>query len=59
MEVIPERWLTVTEAAELARCHPKTIDRAIKRGNLPRVKNGVRKVLIALSELVRWMNGGK
>jgi excisionase family DNA binding protein len=52
-----ERWLTKREAAEIARVSEKTIDRAIKRGWLKRVENGVRKVLIAYSELLRWMNG--
>ena len=52
-----ERWLTKREAAKLARVSEKTIDRAIRRGWLRRVENGVRKVLIAYSELLRWMSG--
>jgi len=52
-----ERWLTKREAAKLARVSEKTIDRAIRRGWLRRVENGVRKVVIAYSELLRWMTG--
>jgi excisionase family DNA binding protein len=54
-----DRWLSKREAAGLAGVSEKTIDRAIKRGFLRRAKNGVRRVLIAYSELCRWMNGGK
>jgi excisionase family DNA binding protein len=55
----PERWLTKKEAAALARVSPKTIDRAIRRGWLRRVQNGVRKVLISETEISRWMNGSR
>ena len=53
-----ERWLSKGQAAELSNVSPKTIDRAIKKGLLRKANNGVRKVLIAYSDLVRWMNGG-
>ena len=52
-----QRWVTKREAAELAGVSPKTIQRAISRGELKRAKNGVRKVLIAYPDLSRWMKG--
>jgi excisionase family DNA binding protein len=55
----PERWVSLEEAAEIAGVHPKTVTRAIHKGALRRAKNGVRRVLIAYSDLVRWMKGGK
>jgi hypothetical protein len=54
-----ERWLSKRQAAEIAGVSEKTIDRAIKRRLLSKANNGVRRVLIAYSSLVRWMNGGK
>ena len=55
-----EQYCTLAEAAEHARVCTRTIERALARGDLRRVKNGVRKILIAYSELVRWMtNGGR
>jgi len=54
-----ERWLNKKEAALAANVCTKTIDRAIAKGFLKRAKNHVRKVLIAYSELQRWMNGGR
>jgi excisionase family DNA binding protein len=54
-----DRILTRREAAEIARVSQKTIDRAIRRRVLRRVENGVRRVRIAYSELMRWMNGGR
>jgi len=54
-----EQWLTKRQAAAVAAVSEKTIDREIKRKNLRRANPGVRKVLIAYSDLRRWMNGGK
>jgi hypothetical protein len=54
-----DKWYTKKEAAAKARVCEKTIDRAISRGLLRRVENGIRKVLIADSELIRWMNGSQ
>jgi len=56
--MMDQRWLTKREAAAVAGVSEKSIDRAIRRGLLRRAKNGLRKVLIAYSDLVRWMNGG-
>jgi excisionase family DNA binding protein len=56
---MPEQWLTKKQAAQLANVSTKTIDRAIARQALRPAKNGVRKVLIAYSELTRWMTGGE
>jgi excisionase family DNA binding protein len=55
---ISHEFLTKKEAADEARVSEKTIDRAIRRRVLRRVNNGVRKVVIARAELLRWMNGG-
>lgn len=54
-----ERWLTKKEAATESKYSTKTIERAIKKGALRKVKNGVRRVRIAYSELLRWMNGNQ
>lgn len=54
-----ERWLSKVQAAEISGVCVKTIERAIHRGALRVARNGVRRVLIAYSDLVRWMNGGK
>jgi len=54
-----EKWCSKREAAQIAGLSEKTIDRAIKRGKLRRANNGVRRVRIAYSDLVRWLNGGK
>ncbi len=54
-----ERWLTKKEAADLAQLHEQTIYRAIRKGALKKAKNGVRRVRIAESDLLRWMNGAK
>jgi excisionase family DNA binding protein len=52
-----EKWLTLSEAATSTGLSEKTIRRAIRRGKLRRAENGVRRVLIAATELARWMKG--
>lgn len=53
----PEKWLSKQQAAAVAGLSEKTIDRAIKRGALRRARNGVRRVVVAYSDLLRWMKG--
>jgi excisionase family DNA binding protein len=53
-----EQWLSKKQAAAIACVDPKTIDRAIAKHVLKRARNGVNKVLIAYSDLDRWMKGG-
>ena len=38
----PDRLLTVIQLAERWHCHPMTVRRAIQRGDLPAVKDGLR-----------------
>jgi excisionase family DNA binding protein len=54
-----EKWLTKKEAASTSGYSEKTIDRAIRSGQLRKAQNGVRRVRIAYSDLVRFMNGDK
>jgi excisionase family DNA binding protein len=47
--------LTVSEAAALAGVHPKTIRRAITRGDLRALRpGGRRRVVVLLEDLVAW-----
>ncbi len=49
------RPLSVKEAAALAGVHPKTILRAIRRGDLPeRRPGGVRKLVLLEEEVLAW-----
>lgn len=52
-----EKFYTKVEAAEYCRCSVKSIERAVARGALRPVKNGIRKVLFSESELIRFMSG--
>ena len=44
------RWATKEEAADYARCTPRTLDRRMSEGKLNRYRNG-KTVLIDLDEL--------
>lgn len=49
------RPLTVAEAADLGGVHPKTIRRAIARGDLPAVRPGGRRKIVVLEpDLIAW-----
>jgi len=52
-----DQWLTKKQAAEISGLSTKSLERAIRRGRLRKAENGVRRVLIAYSELMRWMKG--
>ena len=45
---------SINEAAEVAGCHPNTLRRAIKRGDLKAAKVGGRAFKISKADLVRW-----
>jgi excisionase family DNA binding protein len=52
----PSPWLTVTEAAERARCGPKLIYREVKAGRLRAAKVGGRRELRLLPEWIdAWL----
>lgn len=59
MNFSQEQWLTRKEAAAKSQYSLSTIDRAIQRKALRKVHNGVRRVRIALSELMRFMDSQK
>ena len=48
------RWLTVREAADRARCGPKTIYRAVRAGQLRAARIGGRRELRFLAS---WIDG--
>lgn len=49
------RAMSVNEAAELAGVHPKTIYRAIRRGDLAASRpGGIRKVVVLEADLIAW-----
>lgn len=52
--------LTLDEVAELGRCHPHTVRRAIKRGELTAFRRtGARgKLLILAEDAIKWALGG-
>jgi excisionase family DNA binding protein len=50
------RYLTVSEAAELARCHPKTIRRAYEAGRL-RAFRPAHRVLVTEADICAWIEG--
>lgn len=52
-----DRWLTKKQAAEKCGLSTKTLERAISRGKLRRANIGFRRVLIAYSDLRRFMKG--
>ena len=51
-----QEWLTVDEAAAVARVSPKTIRQAIP-ADLPACRPGRRRFLIRRRELDRWLEG--
>ena len=52
------RWLKVGEAAERARCGPKTIYRAVQRGQLRAARIGGRRELRFLASWIDcWLVG--
>ena len=52
------RWLKVGEAAERARCGPKTIYRAVQRGQLRAARIGGRRELRFLASWIDcWLAG--
>lgn len=50
----PREWLTSAEAAELVRVHPKTIERACRRGALEAVRPGRGWIVNRRSLLKVW-----
>jgi excisionase family DNA binding protein len=53
---VPSPWLTVTEAAERARCGPKLIYREVRAKRLKAARVGGRRELRLLSEWVdAWL----
>ena len=58
---VAEDLLTLSEAAKIARCSPTTITSHVKRGEIPFVRIGKRKILIPrtafLKQLSRPENG--
>jgi excisionase family DNA binding protein len=52
---IPETWVTVAEAAALLRCHPETIRRAVRTGELPATRLGYRTLRIQRVDLESWV----
>lgn len=52
------RWLKVREAADRARCGPKTIYRAVRSGHLRAARIGGRRELRLLDNWIdRWLLG--
>lgn len=52
----PSPWLTVTEAAERARCGPKLIYREVRANRLKAARVGGRRELRLLSEWIdAWL----
>jgi len=52
-----ERYLTVDEVAELARCHHNTVRRAIDRGRLTAFRPAGR-ILVREPDARTWIEGG-
>jgi excisionase family DNA binding protein len=50
----PAEYLTVDEAAALARCHPKTIRKAFESGALP-ASRPAHRVLIRADDVRAWI----
>lgn len=48
----PPKWLTVDDAAEYARCGPKTIYAAVRRGQLRAARIGGRRELRFVTEWI-------
>ena len=53
----PGEYLTASEAAALARCHPKTIYRAVTAGHLPR-RGATARVLLLEADVRAWIENG-
>lgn len=51
-------FLNIKQAAAFCNVSVKTIRRAVWRGLLRKANNGVRKILIHIDELLRWMADG-
>ena len=51
---VPTRWLKIGEAADRARCGPKTVYRAVRQGQLRAARLGGRRELRFLEE---WVDG--
>ena len=49
------RWVTRSEAAEIAKVHLRTVDNMLTDGRLTKHKNGFGRVLIDRFELERQM----
>ena len=56
--MFPKKYLTITEAAELARVPRKTIEHWIYSGQLPATRRGKHR-LVREEVLVRWLEGGE
>lgn len=55
------KTLSLVEVAEIARCHPDTVRRAVKRGELPtagRRRGSQGKILIWEQDALNWALGG-
>ena len=58
MEMLASPWLTVDEAAQRARCGPKTIYREVRTGRLRAARIGGRRELRLLPEWIdEWLVG--
>ena len=54
------RWLKIDEAADRARCGPKTIYRAVRSGQLRAARIGGRRELRFLADWIdAWLMGGQ
>ena len=49
-------WMSTADASRYVGCHPKTLHRAIRRGDL-RVSQKLGKNLFKRAWLDRWLNG--
>ena len=56
-EAVASPYLTVSDAAALARCSSKTIRRAIHAGHLTRI-GATTRVLLAESDVRAWVENG-
>lgn len=55
--VMPDKWLSIKEAAEYAGSSKSTLRRAIQKGTLKRNKNRKGKILFRRSEIDRFLDG--
>ena len=56
--VLTETYLTVKEAAHIARLHPVTLLRWAREGRVPHRRLSSRKIVFPRGQLVAWLESG-